>query len=191
MQPLFSLLDGIAVLSPEIKQHLEKILHRKTFKRDEYALREGQICRYIYFIETGLVRHYHWIGDREVTTFFLCENDIFISVESFFQQIPSHESIVMLEDTVCWGISFEQLWETCRIHPEFYAHFIQILISYYCKSLARHRDMQCKDGMERYTEFADKRSDLLQRIQLSLIPSYLDVAPSTFNSIRSRYAGKK
>jgi len=186
MKQLFILFDGIKKMTPELIAHLRSILQHITFKKGDYILKKGRICHNIYFIETGLVRIFHQLDDRDVTTFFLCENDIFISVKSFFRQAPSNENIIAEEDCTCWYISHEQLVEICKLFPEFFEHRIRITEEYYCRSIDRHEDMQYKLAEERYAQFAEQRPDLLQRVPLNLIPSYLDVAPSTFHGIRSR-----
>ena len=188
MEPLFVLLNAIARMSQELEAHLRSILQHAAYKKDEFILKKGRVNRNIYFIESGLVRVFYELGDREVTSWFLSEGGIFISVKSFFRQQPSKDNIVALEDCICWFITYEQLEETCRLFPEFYKHRTWITEEYYCLSEARHEDMQGKLAEERYAQFVEKHPDLLLRVPLNLLPSYLDVAPSTFNKIRSDYA---
>lgn len=101
MEALFALLNAIAQMSPELEAHLRSILQHTYFKEGDFILRTDKINRSIYFIESGLVRIYHDLSGKEVTTWFLVERDIFISVRSFFRQLPSREDIVALEDC-CW-----------------------------------------------------------------------------------------
>jgi CRP-like cAMP-binding protein len=191
MKQLFILFDSIKKMSPELIAHLRSILQHVHFKKGDYILKKGRICHNIYFIESGLIRIFRDLGDREVTTFFLCENDIFISVKSFFRQVPSNENIIAEEDCTCLYISHEQLVETCRLFPEFFEHRIWITEEYYCRSMDRHEDIQYKSAEERYAQFAEQRPDLLQRVPLNLIPSYLDVAMSTVHLIRSQYGNRR
>jgi CRP-like cAMP-binding protein len=190
MEQLFILFNSIRKMSPELIMHLRSILRHIHFKKGDYILKKGRICQNIYFIESGLVRISHDFGGREVTSFFLIEQDIFISVKSFFRQVPSNEYIIAEEDCTCWYITHEQLLETCRLFPEFFEHRVWITEEYYCRSIDRHDDMQYKSAEERYAQFAEQRPDLLQRVPLNLIPSYLDVAPSTVHGIRSRHANR-
>jgi CRP-like cAMP-binding protein len=191
MESLFMLLNAIARMSPELEAHLRSILQHAIFKKDEFILRKGRINRNIYFIESGLVHIFYELADREVTSWFLAEQDIFISVKSFFRQQPSKVNIVALEKCVCWFIDHDQLEDTCRKYPEFNVHRIWITEEYYCRSEDRHEDMQSKTAEERYAQFADKYPELLLRVPLNLLPSYLDVGTSTFNKIRSEYASRR
>ena len=188
MEPLFIFLNAIARMSPELEAHLRSILQHVHFKKSEYILKKGRVNRNIYFIESGLVRIFYELADTEVTSWFLAEREIFISVKSFFRQLPSKENIVALEDCICWFITHDQLEDTCQKYPEFNIHRIWITEEYYCRSESRHEDMQSKGADERYAQFAENRPDLLYRIPLNLLPSYLDVAPSTFHKIRSDYS---
>ncbi|MBN9381990.1 MAG: Crp/Fnr family transcriptional regulator [Chitinophagaceae bacterium] len=191
MEPLFLFLNTIAPMSPELEAHLRAILQHILFKKGEYILKKGRVNQNIYFIESGFVRIFYELADREVTLWFLAEQDIFISVKSFFRQLPSKVDIVALEDCICWYITHGQLEDTCRKFPEFNTHRIWITEEYYCRSEDRHEDMQSKTAEERYTQFAEQRPDLLQRVPLNLLPSYLDVAPSTFHKIRNEYANRR
>jgi len=47
------------------------------------------------------------------------ESDVIISIESLFRQRPSYEWIQALEDTVLYGITFNQLQQIYRTFPEF------------------------------------------------------------------------
>jgi len=191
MEQLFVLLNAIARMSPELEAHLRSILQHAIFKKDEFILKKGRVNRNIYFIESGLVRIFYELADREVTSWFLSEGNIFISVKSFFRQVPSNVNIVALEDCICWFIDHDQLDDTCLKYPEFNKHRIWITEEYYCLSEDRHEDMQSKTAEERYAQFVEKYPALLTRVPLNLLPSYIDVAPSTFHKIRSDYASRR
>lgn len=184
---IFSLFNTIAPLSPDLETHLRKVLHQKKFLKGEYILKEGMVCQHIYFIESGIIRIFNQLSDKEITSWFLKEDDIFISVSSFFRQQPSSDNIVALEDCICWGITFDQLQEICGKFPEFNAHRIAITESYYARSEDKQYKMLRLTPEERYTYFIEKESALLSRVPVHLIPSYLDIPPRTFNRIRGNY----
>ncbi len=184
---LFILLNSIAILSPELETFLHSILQPRKMLKGDYLLKEGEVCRHIYFIESGLVRIFNRLAAKETTSWFLWENDFFISVSSFFRQQPSYENIVALEDGICWGISFDQLREICNRFPEFNTHRIAITELYYARSEDRQYKMLRQSPEERYALFVEHETELLGRVPINLLPSYLDVPPRTFDRIRSNY----
>lgn len=187
MEPLFIFLNAIARLSPELEAHLRRILQCRKFTKDEFILREGYVSNFIYFIESGLVRIFNFHNDAEVTSWFLKEGNIFISVLSFFLQQPSYENIVALEDCICWCITFEQLEETMRLFPEFEKHHGRILRQYYCMLQERQFKLGRQTPLERYTVLEKEESELLQRVPMNMLHTYLQMSERTFRRARSNY----
>jgi len=86
-------------MSTELEARVLGALEFIKRSKKDFFLREGEINTHIYFLLSGLVRIYHLtFDDKEVTSWLLKEGNIFISVYSFFQQEPSFENIVALED---------------------------------------------------------------------------------------------
>ncbi|HWK02184.1 MAG TPA: Crp/Fnr family transcriptional regulator [Puia sp.] len=187
MEKLLTLLNSIAEIPPGLAELLQANLQCREFSKGDYILKEGEVCSNIYFLESGLIRIFNRLSEKEVTSWFLMEGDIFISVSSFFRQQPSYENIVALEDCVCWGISYEQLKNACLLYPAFNAHRIAITEIYYCRSEDRHYIKLRKPPDERYADLVEEESELLNRVPLQLLPSYLDVSRSAFTRIRNNY----
>jgi CRP-like cAMP-binding protein len=191
MQQLIVLLNSIAPLSPALEAYLRSILQLKNFKKGATILKEGQTCEYIYFIESGLVRIYHWLEKGEVTTWLLKEGDVFISVRSFFRQQPSRDSIQALENCIIWGITYDQLQEICRLFPEFCWHRIFLTEEYYVRSEDKHGDRLMLSGAEKYALLTEHDPQMFTRVPLKYIYSYLGVSKPTFDRIRNKYAASK
>ena len=171
-------------MSPELIAHLSKILRYKTFSKGDIILNRGRVCSHIYFLETGLIRIYHWKNDKEVTTWFLKEGDLFISVHSFFQQRPSAEFIVAMEDCACWGITFEELEETCKLFPEFNWHEKMIFRTYYSRKEIWDYEMPEKP-QERYDLLMRVAPELVQRVPAKILATYLDMSERAFTRARN------
>lgn len=79
-------------------------------------LKEGQVCNHIYFIEKGFLRSYYINNDKEITGWFMKENDIIISVNIFFKRKPSYEWIQTIEESTLHYIHYDELQ---KIYKEF------------------------------------------------------------------------
>src|SRR5687768_12848014 len=66
----------------------------------DYFLEEGQLCRYVGFIEEGLVRYYINDNGIEKTLYFNKEGEFVSNYQSFLPREPSNTSIQAIEDTV-------------------------------------------------------------------------------------------
>ena len=75
---LLKLLNSIYPLSEALKTEVEKRLYAKDLKKKEILLKEGQICNNIYFVEYGMIKAYYKRNEKEVTSWFMKENDIII-----------------------------------------------------------------------------------------------------------------
>jgi CRP-like cAMP-binding protein len=119
MESLLQYIHSIYPLSSELRENLVDNLKRKEFSRKEFLLDAGQVCRRIYFIEKGLLRCFYIKGAKEVCSWLMKEGDLVISVESFFKQRPSYESIQALEDCIIYSMEYEDLQEMYYKFPEF------------------------------------------------------------------------
>ena len=72
---------------------LESILIPMRFQKGDFILREGEVCKNIYWVVKGLVRQFYIKNGKELTEYMAVENNIFMSIESLFKDQPSHQQI--------------------------------------------------------------------------------------------------
>src|SRR5687768_5126531 len=80
---------------------LQEILSHFTFqkfKKNELILREGSVCRELYFIDQGMIRTFIVHKGSEVTTWVALPGTIETSAKSFLRQIPSDFSLQAIQD---------------------------------------------------------------------------------------------
>lgn len=191
METLFVLLNAIAPLSPELEAYLRSILRCKKFLAGDIILQEGKICDRICFIESGLIIIFKSNDGKQITTWILKEGDIFISVNSFFLQIPSEEGIFAIEPTTVWLITHAELEDVCKKFPEFMVHRDKIKEKYYLISNQRQLDMTSFSPEKKYAQLIENNPDILHRVPLKYIYSYLDMSKATFTRVRSSYVPTK
>jgi CRP-like cAMP-binding protein len=161
----------------------------KKIKKKEVILSEGTICRYIWFINKGLVRDYFHRDGIEVTAGFFKEGEFITNYESFISQKPSKAYIDALEDGELLGISYDSLqylyscsktWERAgRLIAE-----QRFLISEQKKDglLSNSPDLQ-------YLSLVQEQPDIVQRVPQYYIASYLGVSPEHLSRIRKKIQG--
>ena len=119
------------------------------------------------------------------------ENDVIISVFSFYKQVPSVEAIEALEDSVVHYISYKDLMELYEQYLEFNVVGRVLTTHYYMLSEERNFIMRKENAETRYHYFMDNYADLFQRIPLLHIASYLGVSAETLSRIRNAKARNK
>lgn len=85
-------------VSEQEMTEIVKFLTVAHLKKNEYFLKEEQVCKKIGFLNTGLIRHYYATNHNEVTRWMSLPNDFTTSLRSFILQIPSIENLQAVSD---------------------------------------------------------------------------------------------
>ena len=183
---LFSNIQSLITISPEEKEIISSLFKEKTYKKGDFFLAEGQICKHVGFVAKGLMRYYINHDGEEKTYAFSQENQYVSNYESFLPQKPSSKIIQALEDSHVFIISHSDLQilyakvregeRYGRIAIE--AVFLQMLIdinSFYTET-----------PEVRYEGFLKNHPDLQQRISQYHIASFVGVKPQSLSRIRKR-----
>src|SRR5205085_7225213 len=120
----------------------------QKIKKGDVILREGDVCKRLWVLADGLLRSYHTIGNKEVTSRIMFKNHIVISPSSFFTQTPATESIEALENSTVLIILFSDLQEIYAKFPVFNYHTRIITEQYFYKQEQRLYMLRKPDATE-------------------------------------------
>jgi CRP-like cAMP-binding protein len=191
MRKVVEFLNSIQPLSEELKVNLYDYLRTDSIRKKFRLLRPGQVCDRIYFVEKGLLRCFIRRGDEEVCKWFMKEGDVVISVNSFFNQEPSTETIESIEACEIHSITFSQLQELYRKHPEFRCIGQQLTEAYYCRSEVRADNLIMKTSDERYVDLLRSHPELEKRVPNKYLASHLGMSFATFSRVRQSLKKEK
>lgn len=186
MESLLQFLESVGFLSDSLKMHLASILKIKELSKKDYLLKAGHVCRSICFVETGLLRCFYIKGDTEVCSWFMKEGDVIISIESFFQQKESYESIQALEDCTLFYIDYNELQFIYRNFPEF--NFIGRVLTekYYILWAQQLYALRMQQAQERYNWLLGSFPELILRVPAKYIASYLGITEAHLSVIKGK-----
>ncbi|HMI59510.1 MAG TPA: Crp/Fnr family transcriptional regulator [Puia sp.] len=184
MERLFIELRKLHPVSQELENYLRAHVLKKLYRKKDMILKEGQICRYVYFIESGLVHHFSTKSGKRVTTWLLGEHHFCVSFESFFDSVPAEDNIQALENCIIWCITLDQLHEIFRLFPEFMRHVDLIKKKYRSIGEKIKVHLQGLGTKGKYLWFLDYHADISNRVPLEIIASYLGIAKNTLDRIR-------
>lgn len=187
-------------MGEEFKQHISKLvtlddqawkafkqnLHFKSFKRKELLLREGEICRQIFFIVKGYVRLYYLVDGVETTKDFNFESDLCGSYVSFKMQLPSRFSIVAMEALDVYLIDLENLFELFDKYPALQKFARLSFEKMFIRKEMREASFLIDDAETRFNNLYLERPQVIQRVPLKYIASYLGVTAETVSRIRRK-----
>jgi CRP/FNR family transcriptional regulator, anaerobic regulatory protein len=147
--------------------------------------KEGEICTKVGIVHKGLVRNYFNRNNRECTTWFDFEGLFIGSMVSFFSQTNHSESIEMLEDCVIFETTYEKVNKTRTLFPDFEILTQKVVLWGHHQIDERIKNLMAYSAVERYDLFFKKHPDLINRIPVKYLASFLGVTPETLSRIRA------
>jgi CRP-like cAMP-binding protein len=158
---------------------------QKTLRKKEFLFHQGEICRYKIFVSKGMLRMFSTKEDgSEYILHFSSEDSWCTDPESFDHQIPSHYNVDALENSevILWTKNdFNFLFANI---PALNV-YIQKMI-YKNMGLVRER-IRCSISLtpeEKYEDFVKNHPDIMARVPLHMVASYLGVSLKTISRVR-------
>lgn len=185
IQSLFDYFNSIQLISPEAEKNLKSIAFELDTNKNKHVQEIGQTCRTYYFVTSGLARIYYLKDGIDVTEYFAFENDMIIRAESLFTGKPSIKAIQALENTHLIGIPASSLEELFDPFPEIERLFRKILEASFVAYVNRMETIQFHTAEERYNQLMYDYPQLIKRISLKHIASYLGITQVSLSRIRS------
>ncbi|MFN0049536.1 MAG: Crp/Fnr family transcriptional regulator [Cytophagales bacterium] len=165
-------------------QIIAQCFEQRIIEKDEILLAENNICRHLYFIETGLLRYFIYKDGKDITKFFTEAPYCFTSQLSFTAAIPAKENIQAVEKSIVWQTTLLQANELLELKS--WNTFVRKLIQevqYYTEQLLE--EMQTETAEKRYEKMIENNPALLQRLPLKYLASYFGIAPQSLSRIRN------
>jgi len=186
MQPFIDFISQYTQVTEEEMNAFSKMAHYSSHKKNEVLQKQGEISRWVGFVVKGGVRSFYWDeNDEEHTVNFSFENSPLIVIKSFFQQEPTPVSVVTLEPTELIYTGRTEFVAFLEAYPKYEGVIRKIMSQYMTVGNEHTRLLRINSARERYEEFCKIRPEVIQRVPLKHIASYLDVALETLSRVRA------
>ena len=179
------MISKIIPLSKALKRDVTNKLTFAKIDRKQILLKEGEVCNYLYFVQKGLLRSFYDKEGQDITNWFLLENDLAISLLSFYRRQPSFETIETLEDSELLYIHYDDLMELYRKFPIFNVVGRVLTEEYYCRSEEKTIALRKQSATEKYADFMNQYPEIINRVPKKYIASYLGVTTETLSRIKA------
>ncbi len=178
-------------LTPEIEQIIDDSLERKSVKKGEILLRQGDKCNHTFFIAKGLLRAYtiDETGKEHILQF--APENWFISDRSsvLFDDF-SEQFIDAVEDSEVILIETGFLEKLSEMSPSF-QRFNMYALNNHIRHLHKRINLLISASAEvRYMDFIKLYPDILLRVPQWMIASYLGITPESLSRVRKELARK-
>lgn len=172
--------------SDSFKVELEKLFTLKEFSKGDHLFRQGEVCRYLFYIKKGMVRvYYNSSKGREITLWFSAEDSLVTAIDSYYLNKPTRDSCEALEDLVVYTISHSQL-ETLLNNEKGAQIVFHIMFEVTRKMADLNDSIRFRSAEERYKSLVSNYPAILQRVSLGQIASYLGITQETLSRIRGK-----
>ncbi len=145
----------------------------------------GRTCKTIYFIVNGIARIYYYKDGTDITEYFAFGPGIVVRAESLFKNQPSQKAIEIIEEAELIATDAAQLFQLYDSRPGVERLFRKIFEDCYVDTINRLESIQFHSAKERYIALLTEQPNLLQRVSLKHIASYLGISQVTLSRIRA------
>ena len=182
--PLIQQLKKYGPMSPEAEKDIEQKINRIVKKKNDHFLKQGQLLTSYFVVHKGVFRAYIYRNDKEVNVWFGQENQIFGAIMPMYASKPSPENIQFLEDSEVYAIAFNDLEKLYKLHPELNLIGRKIAEELCVVLEDRITSLLTESAAERYQSLIKEHPNLINRINLGHIASYVGVTQETLSRIR-------
>lgn len=174
----------------EMQQFLQEVAQAKFFKQGDYLLRRGEVCQGAHLLIRGLARSFYDNEDKEITSRLMETGFIITSWISFYTQQPATEYIVAMEDSYTVFLHYRDIQQLYKRFPLFNEIGRKQVEHSFYKAEQRTQMLRGLSAAERYDKFCEMHPDLLRRVPLKYIASYLGMTDVTLSRLRANYKRK-
>lgn len=167
---------------------LESILVPMKFARGENVVSGGEVCVAIYYVERGLLREYYYKNNKEVTEYLAVDGNVFMCIESLFQNEPSKLIVEALEPSVVYALPKDRLEEVALHNVNIQILYRKILEESLIISQRRADLLRFESAKDRYRKLCKLNPKVIMKAPLVYIASYLQMTPETLSRVRSAVA---
>ncbi len=185
-KPLIAFFENIIPLNSGEKQLINEYFKPRLYRKRQYILQQGDVCKYFNFVVRGCLRMYKIDdkGDNHILQF-ASENWWINDNDSFHSNLPSELNIDALEDTMVLQINLQDLTYLYKKSRKFNLIF-RVLLEKAHTALQRRLLLNISSSaQEKYKSFVKNYPHLLNRLPQTQIAAYLGITPEFLSKIKS------
>ena len=186
MDNLLKYIHLLTVFSDKSWELLQPALTKREFRKNELLLKEGEVCNSLLYIDKGYCKSYYEIDGVVKNTGFFFENEIATNIKSFGNGQRSEFNIVACELSTIIIFDKEKLFQIAEQVGEVETLGRNCIRLFATKQEEFSNLFKLYSAQERLAYLEAKYPEILQRVPLSQLASFLGVARETLSRIRKR-----
>jgi CRP-like cAMP-binding protein len=153
-------------------------------KKNEFFVKENEICHYFCFVESGILQHSIEVLDEEKTTYLALRNSVTTSLSSFLFGKPSRKNIKAIADCKLWIVDLETFKDLIENNKAFHQFYYNVIEKQICLIDDYRIDLLTLTPEERYKKLLATEPKLLQEVPLHYLASFLGISSRHMSRIR-------
>ncbi|MVM41149.1 cyclic nucleotide-binding domain-containing protein [Spirosoma sp. HMF3257] len=151
---------------------LKNVLVEHQLAKSDLLLQPGQVCKHIFFLQTGLLRSFYLKEGEERNVAFTLENGFVTDLKSLRSAQPSDLSIQALEPSTLVSIPKNDLLQLYERSHQLEAFGRRLLENLLEEQEEYATWFTLYSAKERYTQLVKKQPALVQRVSLGHLASF-------------------
>ncbi len=186
MKPVVDFISIFTNISEEEINTITSIIHTSSHRKNEVLQHQGSVPKRAAFIVKGAVRTFYTDENgTEHTTGFKFENQPLVPIDSFTHQTQVPFFAVALEPTELVWASHDDFFGFLETHPRYEKVLRNILSKLMPRQSEQMKLLRINSSRERYEMLCKLRPEVIQRVPLKHIASYLGMSFETLSRVRA------
>ncbi len=177
-------------LSEETMNCFCALMEEVHLKRYDYMIKSGDMDDNIYIVKEGVIRRTHQDGEKIITNSFAIKGSVLMSWHCYYFNQPSYSQFQACCDTIVMRVPRAKFDELIAGSHEFAQWVLSLAHGtlYYQEFKSR---VIKGDVKERYMSLIKNRPEIIQKVPLGFIASYLGITQSHLSRMRNELAKGK
>ena len=170
------------------QQQIDLVLSKATaleIKKDDYFSEAGKVAQQVGYVLDGIVRVcYYSNKGEEITKYFIDEDNLVVDLESFENELPSTAYVQAITDCTIMVFSKKDWKELSNTIVGWDAIVHKVVSRALMQKVERRSPQISEDATTRYLKFLEIFPNVVNRVPLSFVASYLGITQSSLSRIR-------
>jgi len=169
-----------------VKKEFSHVIAIRKLSQGTVLHQQGKFLVYNYYILKGIARSYMYKNGKDITTYFAVDHTPIAAID-MLQKLnkQSFLNIELLDDSIVAEIDYQKIRDIIFNNIAYTKKYCMYLDQEYMKLAMIQISNRFTTAKDRYNQFCSEYPQIIKKVKLSHIASYLDISMETLSRIRA------